>query len=168
MPPELVKMRPNPQFDGSKAYMTTPYSPVGYYCAGIVLVCLGGCARYQVTLNEQPIYTPPPLYSQFEVADEALKNCLRQTIADQNITQAEQLTQLVCRHAGIRSLQGLEKFTALEALDLSYNALRDLTPLQNLGKLKLLRINNNPDLQCDTLPGARPDLSITTASHCSQ
>ena len=36
-------------------------------------MALGGCARYQVTLNEQPIYSPPPLYSQFEVADESIK-----------------------------------------------------------------------------------------------
>jgi Leucine-rich repeat (LRR) protein len=142
-------------------------SPNSAVLITLVCACLSGCAKYRVTLNEQPIYTPPPLYSDFEVADEALKNCLRQTIVDQNIARVEQLTQLICRHAGVRSLQGLEKFVALEKLDLSYNELRDIAPLQDLAKLQMLKLNNNPELLCDTQPKARSGLQIVTASHCS-
>jgi len=144
--------------------MKSPYS-VGNGI-WILLLSLGGCARYEVTLNDQPVYSPPALYSQFEVADEALENCLRQTIADKRITQADQLTQLVCRYAGIKSIQGLENFFALEELDLSHNALVDLKPLKSLGKLLRLKINDNPNLLCDTLPQARPDLQIVNAAHC--
>lgn len=148
--------------------MKHSYSAIGCYCNWILLVALGGCARYQVTLNEQPIYSPPPLYSQFEVADESLKNCLHQTIADKQITRAEQLTQLVCRHAGIKSVQGLEVFAALEELDLSHNALRNLKPLRGLAKLRLLKINDNPDLMCDTVPQIASDLHIINSSHCAR
>lgn len=146
--------------------MKLPFSVAGNYGMWILLVGLGGCARYEVTLNEQPIYSPPPLYNQFEVADEALESCLRQTIADKRITQADQLTQLVCRYAGIRSIQGLESFIALEELDLSYNKLGDVKTLNNLNKLQRLKINDNPDLLCDTLPQARPELQIVNALHC--
>jgi hypothetical protein len=140
---------------------------LGFYGA-LTLLGLGGCAEYQITLNEQPIYTPPPLYSQYEVADEALRNCLRQTILDQRITQADQLSRLICRHAGIESLQGLETFVALEELDISHNALRDLSPLQNLPKLRLLRAHDNPELLCDSLPVSRETLEIMAPAHCTE
>lgn len=146
--------------------MKFPYSAIGY-CIGLLPVVLGGCARYQVTLNEQPIYSPPPLYSQFDVTDDALKNCLRQTIADKQITRAEQLTQLVCRHAGITSVQGLEVFASLEELDLSHNALRNIKPLQSLNRLRLLKVNDNPDLMCDTVPQV-DDLNIINSVHCTR
>jgi Leucine-rich repeat (LRR) protein len=166
MSPELVKML-RTILNERQALMKIPYSTAGNYGIWIVLMSLGGCARYQVTLNEQPLYSPPPLYSQFEVADEALKNCLHQTIADKHITHANQLTQLVCRHAGIKSIQGLEGFDALEELDLSHNTLRDVKPLQSFSKLRLLKINDNPDLLCDTLPQARLGLQIINATHCT-
>lgn len=148
--------------------MKYPYSAIGYYCKWVLLVTLGGCARYQVTLNEQPIYSPPPLYSQYEVPDEGLKNCLHQTIADKQITRAEQLTQLVCRYAGIKSVQGLDVFVALEELDLSHNVLRNLKPLRSLTKLRLLKINDNPDLMCDTVPQVTSGLRIINSSHCTR
>lgn len=147
--------------------MNKPLSILKFFCAWMPLAVLSGCGPYQVTLNEQPIYIPPPLLSQFQVADQALKNCLRQTIADNNITRVEQLTRLVCRHAGVGSLEGLETFVELEELDLSHNRLRDLKPLQNLKKLRLLKLNDNPDLQCETQPAVRAGLNLITTTHCA-
>lgn len=137
----------------------------------IVVLSLGtalfGCERYAVTLNEQPIYTPPPLYADFAVADQALTDCLKQTIADKKITRVEQLTSLACRHTGLTSVVGLEHFNALQELDLSHNRLQQAQTLAKLPQLRLLKINDNPDLQCDSLaPLTQKDLKITPPAHC--
>ncbi len=147
--------------------------PITYYvlrsCTFLALLGLAGCARYRVTLNEQPIYTPPPLYSKFEVSDPALADCLHQTIADQNITVPEQLKRLTCRHAGLETLAGLEHFAALEELDISHNKLREVAQLARLPQLRKLQLNDNPSLQCtDLAPLARPNLQITPPAHCVQ
>jgi hypothetical protein len=134
-----------------------------------VAAALFGCERYAVTLNQQPVYTPPPLYSDFAVADLALRDCIKQTIIDSKVTRVEQLTALTCRHAGLTSLAGLEHFAFLQELDLSHNQLLDARVLAKLPQLKALKIQENPALRCDTLVElAQTEVHITAPAHCPQ
>jgi Leucine-rich repeat (LRR) protein len=145
----------------------TRRSPAGLILALSFGAALFGCERYAITLNEQPIYTPAPLYSDYTVVDEALADCLKQTIADKKITRAEQLITLTCRHTGLRSLSGLEHFRALQELDLSHNQLQQAQTLAHLPQLRVLKINDNPNLLCESLaPLTQKELKITLPSHC--
>lgn len=111
-------------------------------------VLTSSCSRYAVTLNNQPLYTPPPLLRNLQVTDPALQNCLTQTITDKNITRAEQLDRLSCSYGGIESLEGISQFTALRQLDISFNPLNDVSPLFGLTELKQLDIEGVDHIEC--------------------
>jgi hypothetical protein len=115
------------------------------------LAALTGCGQYDVTVNERTVYTPTPLLDDFVVEDEALAACLSQTIQDQQVTRINQLRSLRCSSAGIVSLKGLERFSALERLDLSRNAISDLTPLAGLQSLRSLYLRDNQVLSASAL-----------------
>ncbi|WP_179957440.1 leucine-rich repeat domain-containing protein [Exilibacterium tricleocarpae] len=115
---------------------------------------ISGCANYAVTFNDRPVYTPPPLFVDYEVADRRLKVCIDQTIADRRITSATALKQLSCSYGGIESLAGIELFTGLRRLGLSSNRLTDLTPLATLTQLVHLDVSEN------RLTAAAPLLSL--------
>ncbi len=144
--------------------------------ASLVVICiatLAACGNYAVTFNERPVYTPPPLLTDYQVADPRLETCLAQTIADQRITSAGALQRLSCSYAGIRSLEGIARFSQLRLLDLSDNQLTDLSALSTLSqlahvdvshnnltsaaallsllRLQYLNIDHNPDLPCGDL-----------------
>lgn len=106
------------------------------------------CSRYAVTLNDQPFYTPPPLFTDFQIDDHNLLNCVQQTIADQNITEPTLLTRLICTHTGIVSVQGLTVFSHLAQVDLSHNAIQSIAPLLALPALKMVKIVANPLDHC--------------------
>jgi hypothetical protein len=107
------------------------------------VITLTACDRYRVTVNELAVYEPAPLFSDFRVPDKGLFDCLQQTIEDQGITAAAQLILLQCSHAGIQSLQGLERFDHLQTVNLRNNAIRDLSPMQQLPKLKTIDLASN-------------------------
>lgn len=113
-----------------------------------LLITATSCSRYAVTLNEQPIYTPPPLLSEFPVNDPALKSCIKQTIIDRTVTEAEQLQILSCSHNEIRTLDGLAQFQALQQLNLSFNPITSLKPLFTLKELKRLKIEGLDKIDC--------------------
>lgn len=134
-----------------------------------ITAILFGCERYAVTLNQQPVYTPPPLYSGFAVADQALMDCIKQTIIDNKVVRIEQLTALTCRHAGLTSLTGLEHFAFIQELDVSNNQLEDAQILAKLPKLKILKIQDNTVLRCGTLNELTQNgVRISAPVHCSR
>lgn len=144
------------------------FSSLRYILLYSTVAALFGCERYAVTLNQQPVYIPPPLYSDFKVADKALMNCLKQTIADRKVVRTEQLTSLTCRHAGVASLEGLDHFAFLQELDLSHNQLVDAQSLGLLTQLKVLRIQENAKLKCETLTSLpQSGLKVTAPDHCA-
>ena len=144
----------------------TPRSPRLIVALSLTAV-LFGCERYAVTLNQQPVYTPPPLFSDFSIADKALSDCIKQTIVDKKVVKAEQLISLTCRHAGVTSLQGLQQFPALQELDVSFNQLQSAAPLAKLAQLTRLKIDNNPALECASLTQLKQaELEITPPAHC--
>ena len=121
--------------------------------SGLALT-ISACANYAITFNERTVYTPPPLFTDYQVGDRRLKVCIEQTIADQHITSAAALEQLSCSYAGIESLEGIAIFTGLRLLNLSHNRLSDLGPLARLTRLEHLNVSNN------RLSGAEPLLSL--------
>ena len=110
---------------------------------GVLVTLLAACADYSFTVNEKLVYTPEPLFRDFEVPDAALARCLRQHITDADVRAAEQLKELNCSHAGVATLQGLEVFAHLVRLKLSNNQISDLAPLANMPALEELYLDNN-------------------------
>lgn len=151
---------------------------------------LAGCADYEFTVNEKRVYSPLPLFTDFQVADAALHDCIQQTIVDQKISNAGQLQVLHCSHAGIVSLQGLEVFTQLLSLYVPHNAISDITPLLHLVELEeldleanqlittgglaslpqlvSLNLKGNPQLQCASTEAAQQKarLELSLPRHC--
>ncbi len=102
-----------------------------------------GCKNYSVSLNDKTVYTPAPLFTNYQIVDEKLHACVEQTIYDLKITKADELTRLNCSNAGITSLAGLDKFFALAELNLANNQISDISALGKLGRLEVLLISNN-------------------------
>ena len=102
-----------------------------------------GCADYRFTVNERVVYNPAPLFSAFDIPDPALRDCIRQHIADASITAAEQLNELNCSHAGVSDLSGLQVFPLLVRLKLSRNAIASLAPLADITSLRELHLDGN-------------------------
>lgn len=109
----------------------------------LVLLGLSACSRYQLTFNEAVVHTPPPLLTDFDTEDPRLRSCLDQMIKDGKVTAFEQLTQLICSHAGLTSLKGIEAFPNLQRVNLEHNQLVSLKPLQHLSQLEVLKLNDN-------------------------
>jgi hypothetical protein len=103
----------------------------------------GACSKYQLTLNERVMYSPAPLFTKFSTADRQLKTCLDQAIADAQVTNAGDLKQLICTHAGLTSLQGLEIFTGLELLHLAHNKLQTVEAIARLPQLQEVSLSAN-------------------------
>ncbi len=128
---------------------------------------LAGCNRYQVTFNEQPIHTPPKLFTGYQITDPALRNCVAQTISDGVITAASGLKRLLCSNAGITSLEGLQVFAGLEAVNLANNALTRVDPLLEIPSLTRVDLSGNSGLDCKTATALTARGTATTMpSHC--
>ncbi|MGI9296214.1 MAG: leucine-rich repeat domain-containing protein [Pseudomonadales bacterium] len=163
----------------------------GLLKVGALLLTVAACANYDVTLNERVIYSPPPLFNDFELDDPALTACVRQTIIDQSIAKPGMLRQLRCTHAGIKSLAGIEIFSKLEQINFSNNALISadvLTALSELhslsladnrintiaglagnSRLKFLDLSGNNALVCDSIEAllrVHPTLEVSRPLHC--
>ncbi len=152
------------------------------------LCLLSACENFDYTFNERVVYSPHELFSDFTIADEALRGCVEQTIADGGITAATQLQDLNCSNAGIADLDGLARFNGLLSLRLSSNAVRNLVELESLTSLQELYLDNNavvdpvplyqlsalrfvdlsgnPDLQCPASSGLLRAKSVILPRHC--
>ena len=126
-------------------------------------VLLAACQGYDYTINDRVVYSPLPLYTDFEITDNALRACIQQAVVDNRITQAAQLTALNCSHAGIADLEGISLFQGLISLKLSDNAVRNLVEVGQLLQLRSLYLENNAVV--DAVPLARlPYLSTLDLS----
>lgn len=134
---------------------------------------LSACTGYSFNINENEVYSPPPLFNDYQIADSALRDCVQQTIKDQKVVKVEQLRLLNCSSAGIEDLAGLGRFsyltrlnlanneleqageltrlTRLEELVLRNNRLQSVEPLLKLIRLVKLDLRDNPDLACTDL-----------------
>ena len=126
----------------------------------LVFISLIACDRYQIKFNEQQIYTPQALFSDYKMPDTALSNCIKQLIIDQSVKRAEELVNINFAYAGITDLTGLSRFTRLEVINLANNNLTDIKTLMFLGQLRRVDISGNNALRCDdikTLSELLPD-----------
>ena len=130
-------------------------------------ILLVGCNRYQLTFNEQPVHTPPKLFAGYRISDPALRNCVAQTIADREVTEAQGLKRLLCSNAGIAALDGLQVFAALETLNLASNALTTVAPLLEMPSLVRVDLSGNPGLDCEAAAALTArGIATTMPSHC--
>lgn len=156
-----------------------------------LLAGLTSCSRYQLTFNDAVVHTPPTLLTNFTTEDPRLRSCLDQMIKDGHVTAFGQLTQLICSHAGLTSLKGIEAFPNLQRINVEHNQLTSLTPLQHLAQLEVVKLNdnqltqaaellslpklkdvnleNNPRLACGDLAQLlehNPDVSVSLPAQC--
>lgn len=130
-------------------------------------ILLMGCNRYQLTFNEQPIHTPPELFTGYRIADPGLRDCVAQTIGDLRVTEARGLKRLLCSNAGIASLDGLQVFAALETLNLASNALTTVAPLLEMPSLAQVDLSGNSGLDCEAAAALTArGIATTMPSHC--
>jgi hypothetical protein len=118
-----------------------------FFALGPMLIA-AGCSRYEVTLNDQPLHSLPRLFTGYRIDDPALRDCVAQTIRDNKIAAGHDLTRLLCTHAGIVDLRGLEIFGSLEILNLTDNNITTIAPLLSLPSLAQLDLSANPGLNC--------------------
>lgn len=109
----------------------------------LLLLLLGGCGPYDVKVNDRVVFSPRPLFTDFTIADKALRACVEQAILDGNVTTAAELEQLNCSHAGVADLAGLGVFTGITQLKLSNNNIRNLVELAALTLLQSLYLDDN-------------------------
>jgi hypothetical protein len=107
------------------------------------LIWLTACGSYDFTVNDKVIYTPDPLFAEFDVPDKALRACIVDAINDNKVTAANELSRLTCADAGIANLAGLSTFTEIEQLILSSNSIVDISELASLTVLQVLYLDNN-------------------------
>ncbi|MEP5765320.1 MAG: hypothetical protein ABJ308_12040 [Halieaceae bacterium] len=163
-----------------------------YFSLFLMVLALAACADYQFKVNDRVVYKPAPMFSDYEIADPALHECVAQHIQDGSISAADQLVFLNCSHAGVSDLSGLESFTAIAQLKLSNNLienvnalagmaqlsevyldgnrLRSIMPLRGLNELRLLNLQENEALLCQQLEyfAALSTLTLEPPEHCTQ
>lgn len=133
----------------------------------LLIPILTSCRNYLFTVNEREVYTPPKVFTDYTIADGALRSCIAQTLTDLNITRPGQLTRLVCTHANIGDLAGLEIFSTLAQLNLAHNRLTDIKPLLYLNNLASVDLSENPGLICsDALLLKEHVTQLTLPAHC--
>lgn len=97
--------------------------------------------------SQGPIYETPAVNSEIIFKDPYLEEVVRQLIGKSlgsvYVSDVAQITTLTARVKGIRNIEDLRYFTALEELDLYGNKISDISPLAALTKLRKLNISNN-------------------------
>ena len=109
----------------------------------LIALSVLSCSNYQISLNEQVIYEPPKLFADYQISDQDLKECVRASIAEQDIIEAKQLKSLSCPGGNIISLNGLEIFTQLRSLGLANNKITDIEALADIAQLRHIDLRNN-------------------------
>lgn len=134
----------------------------------LVFTSLAACDKYRITFNEQDVLTPVALFKDYRLADEGLERCVEQTIKDHSITRPRDLEVLVCSHAGISDLDGLETFSRITRLNLANNELTDVQPLLFLTALATVDLSGNEDLACETAESLSRQVTdkVIVPEHC--
>lgn len=117
----------------------------------VTSLSLFGCAEYSFDINDNEIYRPAELYTDFSVTDPALQACIEQTIRDGKFTSPTQVRVLQCTFSGIKNLTGIDQFSRLEQLGLKGNEISEIETLLQLTYLFFLDLTDNPVSDCQTL-----------------
>lgn len=113
-----------------------------------------------------PSHTTSTASDTVTFADPVLEAMVRGSMGrpegDITVSEAEAVTRLnlsiewqryISEETLIKDIGGLESFTNLESLDLSFHAITDITPLAGLKKLTSLSLSNNPVADISPLAG---------------
>jgi hypothetical protein len=76
-------------------------------------------------------------------SDANLQACITEHAQTNDWVKTEQVTSLVCHKRNIVTLDGIEQFTNLQSLNLTFNAIEDITPVSVLTKLTGLGLSAN-------------------------
>lgn len=132
-----------------------------------LLVCLTGCSRYAFSVNENLVYSPSPLFTEYQIADQALAACVERSIADQGISKAAQLRRLDCVAEGVQSLAGLEVFSGLRTVNLANNQLQSVRALMSMQAQPRINLQGNAGLRCgEAFELAGMGAEISYPEHC--
>ena len=156
----------------------------------VVIGLLSACGSYDFTLNDKLVKRSQQLFTNYQIDDKRLRRCIKQAIFDNNISQASELEDLNCSHAGIISINGLESFShlkriklshnkisniyeirtlhKLEVLHMSHNHILDFLPTLSLVKLQELDVSNNPNLKCPIKLQLKNIRKVILPKHCTK
>ncbi len=97
--------------------------------------------------------TPPDPLAALRLPDLALERCVIDTATMMGYTQPEEFTDLDCSYSPqtILNIDGLERFTNLQTLDLSNSGVIDLSPLQGITALQSVTASNAKIVDIDAL-----------------
>ena len=61
----------------------------------VISSCLIGCNRYDVKINENTVYSPKKLFTNYSIEDRGLNDCVQQTIIEDNVRSKKQASAIV-------------------------------------------------------------------------
>jgi len=157
----------------------------------IPLFICTSCKNYSVSLNQNEIYNPVKVFTDFKLIDTALQQCVDRIIKENKLTKPEQLQSVICGPTGIVTLEGLAFFDSithlgvrdnkvanieaishlkqLKQLDISNNLIKDISPIFTLETLEYVNLEGLEAIPCRqvaALEKARPALRIAKPSQC--
>jgi Leucine-rich repeat (LRR) protein len=154
----------------------------------LLSLSLTACGNMDIAVNDRNVHTPQPVFSDFEVSDDALRQCLTRAISHGGIRAASALTDLNCSRTGISAIDGLatfngllklrlssnsvdtvagiESLTTLQELYLDNNAVTDPSPLYKLADLRFLDLSGNPELECPDSEALARVQTVVLPRHC--
>ena len=56
----------------------------------VTLALLAACSNYDFTLNDRVIYTPDPLFTDYDVPDKGLRECIKEAINYNKVSYASE------------------------------------------------------------------------------
>lgn len=130
----------------------------------IAALLIAGCGPYEVKVNENTLYTPPPTVVA-ELADAALRQCVTRALEGYK-APAVQLRTLDCAGAGVASLVGIGAFERLVRVNLADNDLIATAELASLPALEEVDLSGNDDLPCASIRALPQRVAVTPPQHC--
>lgn len=109
----------------------------------LLSLSLIACGNFDVAVNDRTVQTAQPVFSDFDVPDDALRQCLARAISRGGIRAVSALTDLNCSNAGISAIDGLATFTGLLKFRLSFNSVDTIVGIESLTTLQELYLDNN-------------------------
>ncbi len=113
-----------------------------------MVTLLSACNRYSFSVNENEVYAPVSLFTNYSFADSSLGSCVDQHLRSISADSADDLAVLNCSNAGIVLLDGIEVFSRIEQLSLSDNNLTNVDALLQLVNLSYLDLRGNTEIDC--------------------
>jgi len=110
---------------------------VGLHTYALPVTSDGGNGQVVVMVTHEPI-TIPDMH-----LEAAIRNAIGKPVGDIFAADLQGLQELIAVGPGIHNLTGLEYCSNLEHLNLSENAVADLSPISNLTMLTYLNLNDN-------------------------